>query len=104
MLRTVALRIAGSVRTQDLVARLGGDEFVVVLDGVHDRDEAAAVAEKVRRAVGNPLLMWDDEPTVTISIGVTLVSDCGDPESCLQAADAALYRAKAEGRDRVAVA
>lgn len=103
VLREVGARIAASVRMQDTVARLGGDEFVAVLEGVHAAEDAIAVADKVRAAVTEPIIVDDGPVTTSLSIGVALASPGDDPESTLRAADVALYRAKALGRNRVVV-
>ena len=103
VLQVVAARLAGAVRTRDLVARLGGDEFVVVLEGIHDEQQAVAVAEKIRAAVARPMEIEGEIHRTTVSIGIALASHGGDPDGTLRAADAALYRAKNQGRDQVVV-
>ncbi|MFN8125919.1 MAG: diguanylate cyclase [Candidatus Nanopelagicales bacterium] len=95
----VAERIRSVLRTDDIVARIGGDEFVALLPSVRDPDDARAVAEKLRAAVGRDL----PDPTwqrVTLSIGVALDTGDSSPEDLLERADLALYRAKHTGRDR----
>ncbi len=104
VLRTVADRISAAIRSEDLVARLGGDEFVVILQGIATPSQAVGVAEKIRESVARPINVDGDDEYVTLSIGLTLGHDCPDPGECLHAADAALYRAKAEGRNRVVLA
>lgn len=108
VLREVAHRIATQVRSSDVAARFGGEEFVVLLP---DTDERLArnLAERVRRVVRATPVRINDElaMTVTISLGVAAVGPPrhGDPralgQSLLEAADAAMYRAKETGRDRV---
>lgn len=97
----------GSViqRAGDLVARYGGEEFVVILPGagIH---AATAIAEKLRLAVENERMPHVDNPPLsklTISIGVaSIVPDPDElPTTLLRQADANLYRAKHEGRNRV---
>jgi len=105
VLRRTALECGSHMRHTDLAARYGGDEFVMVL--VHTRAEGAVgVAEKVRsgvegmgRRVGYPAGL------VTVSIGVAEFAPGRDPaaEDVLVAADRALYRAKAAGRNQVAM-
>jgi diguanylate cyclase (GGDEF)-like protein len=96
---------AGPKRAGDLVARYGGEEFVVLLYHT-PRDDALAVAEALRRAVEELGIPHEDGPIGVASIslgGATAIPGAGEaPEALLRAADAALYRAKADGRNRVA--
>ncbi|NND73506.1 MAG: diguanylate cyclase [Ilumatobacter sp.] len=85
-------------RASDLVARFGGEEFIVILSGA-DVDCAAVLAERFRRSVERT--DWD-ESSVTVSIGVaSMPPDSVEADALIQAADAALYRAKAQGRNCV---
>jgi len=111
-LRTIAIAVSDAVRATDIAARYGGDEIAVILPST-DTAGAVAVAEKVRSAVEGLQLTHEDNPEgggqVTLSVGVaTALSRQGGsmrmPESLLLAADTALYRAKREGRNRVATA
>jgi diguanylate cyclase (GGDEF)-like protein len=116
LLIEVAERLKRCVRGVDTVARIGGDEFVVLLNELsHDRAEseglALAVAEKVRVALAAPyhLSLQRDAQTDTVvehhctaSIGLVLFyRDESSPEEILQSADAAMYQAKAQGRNQV---
>lgn len=101
LLRQLASRVRESVRAGDVVARFGGDELVVVLDPVPDPLGAVSAAEKVRRAVAEPVTVGGSQVRVAVSIGVTLVVDGEDPQICLNRADTAMYQAKKQGRDQV---
>ncbi|NNE21177.1 MAG: PleD family two-component system response regulator [Rhizobiales bacterium] len=100
----LAKRIKDHVRSVDLPCRVGGEEFLVVLP---DTDIAAgyAIAERLRQAVGNVPFAASEaasELAITISIGVADLEDSKDTlEAMLKRADDALYKAKAEGRNRV---
>ncbi len=99
LLRRIAGRLRHVMRDTDRLARFGGDEFVVFVDGGVD---PAIVAERLRRAVQQPLLIDGHELVVTASIGFA-VNSSNDftADELLRDADAAMYRAKAAGRDRV---
>ena len=99
LLRQIAGRLRDAMRDTDRVARFGGDEFVVFVDGGVD---PAIVAERLRRAVQKPMVIDTHELVVTASIGFA-VNATGDltADDLLRDADAAMYRAKAAGRDRV---
>jgi len=96
VLRRVADALRHEARAGDLVARYGGEEFVVAMPDA-DRDAAHAAAERIRRHVHG-------EGVVTISGGIaTFPEDGGDAETLIERADRALYKAKREGRDRIAL-
>jgi diguanylate cyclase (GGDEF)-like protein len=106
VLTEVAHTIDGSVRGDiDVLARFGGEEFVVVLPET-DRAGAVVAAEKIRTLIADSAFESDGSPvSVTVSIGVAACPEDGADESeLLAAADAALYRAKASGRNRTVAA
>jgi EAL domain-containing protein (putative c-di-GMP-specific phosphodiesterase class I) len=91
------------LRSTDTVARLGGDEFVILLDDPPTTAEDLAVlAEKLRSSITVPAEISHRQLTVTASMGVASFPEDGQtPDELLACADAALYRAKELGRDRV---
>ncbi len=101
LLRMVATRMSSSVRGGDVVARIGGDELLVVLDGVHDLDQAEELANKLRAIVAEPALIGEQWHHVTMSVGVTLAVPGEDVDAVVARADEAMYAAKHGGRDRV---
>jgi diguanylate cyclase (GGDEF)-like protein len=107
VLKTAVSLIGGLLRPYDLLARLGGEEFAVLLPGT-DADEARQAAERWRADfAGHPFVFENTAVTVTASFGAgQLVPQPEEPaadlfETLLGQADRALYRAKAEGRNRV---
>lgn len=101
LLVEVAARLQGAVRSGDTVARLGGDEFVVVAEGGDDTD-VDLLADRIRATLAEPVVVDGVPQAVSASIGVA--HDAGHPpERLLRDADAAMYRAKERGRNRVEV-
>jgi diguanylate cyclase (GGDEF)-like protein len=103
VLRAVAAMLRARVRETDLPARFGGEEFAVVLAGT-DLDGARAVAEKLRHDLSQEVLVPLPDWPVTASFGVAVLHPGESAELLIGAADRALYRAKAEGRNRVCAA
>ncbi len=106
VLRAFSQFLAGAVRAEDVACRFGGEEFVVILpkaslEDAHRRAEALREGIKVLR-LNEPTRLY---PTTTMSLGVAAYPDHGtSAEQLILAADSAMYRAKALGRDRVVVA
>jgi diguanylate cyclase (GGDEF)-like protein len=104
VLREIGVRLAGAVRSYDWVGRYGGEEFLLVLGDCNAAD-ARVQAERVRQAIASPAIMTPaGEIAVTITIGVAGPQCLPSAHDVLAAADAALYRAKQQGRNRVEVA
>lgn len=106
VLRELATILAAGRRVNDVAARYGGEEFAIVLAGTGQRD-GALVAEYLRRRVADRRFAGGDTQPggrLTISLGVASApADAQSPKALIQVADAALYRAKAAGRNRVVV-
>ena len=102
VLRRIARILADTCRAVDAVGRWGGEEFLILLMEASP-GAAASVCEKIRRAVETH--PWHEVAAglaITVSLGhATLLGDMDSPEALVAAADAALYRAKAGGRNRV---
>jgi len=105
VLQAVAGVLQESVREQDAVARMGGDEYCVLLPGT-SLDEALSVAERIREEVDNLVVNYRGETVRTgASLGVASSEVCGLAwQNLMDYSDAALYRAKREGKNRVVAA
>jgi len=105
VLQEFARRLVACVRQTDTVARLAGDEFVVLLEMLHNADEARLVATKIVVAMTTEFSILGQPTVLSASIGVA-VRAAGelDGESLLRRADGALYAAKAAGRGTFRVA
>ncbi|PWS36503.1 PleD family two-component system response regulator [Falsiroseomonas bella] len=104
VLREVAERVRAHLRAADVVARYGGEEFMVVMSGASTED-ACLVAERLRGAIASsPVLVDGHSLSVTASVGVASGGAGAACDDVIGAADAALYRAKNNGRNRVQAA
>jgi diguanylate cyclase (GGDEF)-like protein/PAS domain S-box-containing protein len=100
LLQAVARRLQRLVRGEDTIARLGGDEFTILLESASDRDAIGAVAQKVVEALSQPFTIEDHKLHIGASIGISLYPTHGDDATTLvKHADAAMYQAKAAGRN-----
>lgn len=96
----VARRLGKLCRSDDTLARLAGDEFVVLLPGTGDAEAAASVAHRVLAALVRPIRAADRDIDIGASLGLALYPGDGkDIETLLRNADAAMYAAKAAGRN-----
>ena len=100
LLKITAERLRSCLREDDTVARHGGDEFVLLLNDQSGRESAARTVSRVIERLARPLTVEGHELTNTCSIGVTLYPEDGsDAGVLLRNADAAMYRAKAQGKN-----
>jgi diguanylate cyclase (GGDEF)-like protein/PAS domain S-box-containing protein len=113
LIMQVAHRLGSSLRRGDtigrlhsstgIVARMGGDEFTVMLDDVHDAEDAVRVCERIHTAMMEPFLLGGGQFYASVSIGVALSTpDCA-PDELMRNADVAMYRAKWHGKARYAI-
>jgi diguanylate cyclase (GGDEF)-like protein len=101
LIREFATRLGGVVRETDTVARIGGDEFAILLCNINRTEAAEQLCERVIASVRQPFNLLGHEVFVGVSIGMVLAPQEGtDRNELVRKADIALYRAKAEGRDR----
>jgi len=101
LLTQATRRMRSCVRAGDTLARLGGDEFAIILSELESAQEATEIAHRLIDALACPYLLDGTQASVTASIGIAIHPHDGkDANSLRQCADAALYRAKAAGRNR----
>lgn len=100
LLVTCADRIRLSLRPGDSVCRLGGDEFAVLLRAPADHHSAGVVADRLLALLRDPVAVADDEVYPSASIGIAIPEPGDTVEDLLRHADAAMYQAKGQGRDR----
>ncbi|HBX56983.1 EAL domain-containing protein [Pseudomonas sp. UBA2684] len=102
LLKSIAVRLKEQLRDIDTVARLGGDEFIILLPGLHQTGDAKLVANKLLACFSPPFQIDDHEFFISASIGISLYPEDGlDVATLVKNADAAMYRSKAKGRNRV---
>jgi diguanylate cyclase (GGDEF)-like protein/PAS domain S-box-containing protein len=102
LLREVAQRLSSGSRANDTIARWGGDEFLVVAEETSGTDAAARVARKLLDRLAMPFMVLGNELHISGSIGISLYPGDGlDPQTLVQNADRAMYRAKHQGGNRV---
>lgn len=100
LLRQFSSRLVECLRVRDTIGRFGGDEFAAILMLPEGAQNAIAVVDKIRDAMRQPFDLKGHEVTVTASIGISVFPDDGsDPDTLIQYADTAMYRAKEAGRD-----
>ncbi|WP_236217945.1 bifunctional diguanylate cyclase/phosphodiesterase [Pseudomonas rhodesiae] len=102
LLKGIALRLKEQLRDIDTVARLGGDEFIILLPGLQHEGDAEHLANKLLACFTPPFQAGEHEFFISASIGTSLYPQDGtDVATLVKNADAAMYRSKAKGRNRV---
>ena len=103
VLKNIAREVNHSVRNDDLVGRWGGEEYVGVYV-VSDPAELMTIGEKFRKLVGDIRIPYgEEELSVSVSVGITMIKDTDTIDSIVQRADALMYQSKKEGKNRVTV-
>jgi len=100
VLKQVAGRMLGCVRSSDTVARVGGDEFLIIANDIHIPKIAEQIAGKVINIVSSPIVFNGGQASVGASIGIALYPNDGqDIDQLIKQADKAMYRAKNSGKN-----
>jgi diguanylate cyclase (GGDEF)-like protein/PAS domain S-box-containing protein len=104
LLIAMSHRLEGAIRPGDTLARFGGDEFAILCEDLWGEGDALEIADRIGQAMAQPLSCGDGELVVTVSTGIALASSpLVSAVNLLRDADAAMYRAKENGRARSAV-
>ena len=97
---TIGTRLQESLRSTDTVARMGGDEFTVLLTGLNGPEEAQKIASLLVSKISEPMVLQGIRVEVSVSVGIATYPESGsDVKTLLRNSDAALYQAKARGRN-----
>jgi diguanylate cyclase (GGDEF)-like protein/PAS domain S-box-containing protein len=100
LLQAVASKMTSRLRAVDTIARLGGDEFIIILEGAPDTGSVVEVAQRILGLFSQPIKVGEHELYVGTSIGISLYPQDGqDVNTLVRNADAAMYHAKAQGRN-----
>lgn len=104
MLVELAKRLRSQLQEQDVLSRIGGDEFVALISGIERHEDATAAINQLRQVFEQPFVVsTGDHLRLTATMGVSLYpSDGSNADTLLRNADAAMYRAKSEGRNNYA--
>lgn len=100
LLKHISIGLKTVTRKEDLIARISGDEFVILLEGIDDTNFIISAIEKVMRVISSTFVIEGHSIQVTASVGISLFPMDGDNAiDLIRNADAAMYRAKDEGRN-----
>jgi len=100
VLIAVAERIKAKIRKDDTLSRLGGDEFTIIMEDLKDLEDASSLAQKIHDVFKQPIHIEGHTLFTSCSMGISLYPDDDmDANNLIQYADAAMYKAKEEGRN-----
>jgi len=100
LLREIAARVGGTLRSQDTAARLGGDEFAVLIEDVEGVEQAVRVGERLLAALHSPFTLSGRQIGITASLGIAVGDATASPATLLRHADLAMYAAKVRGNNQ----
>ena len=100
VLRLAAKRLNAAVRGCDLVARIGGDEFVAMIEDIKSDQDIVPIIERIVHSLREPFFIEEHEILISGSVGIAVYPRDGDMERLMVCADAAMYRAKSDGKNQ----
>ncbi|WP_052746099.1 EAL domain-containing protein [Sulfurovum lithotrophicum] len=100
VLKVVSERLKAKIRKEDTLARLGGDEFTIIMENFNEIQEVSGLAQKIQTVLTQPMHIEGHTLYISCSIGISFYpQDAQDANDLLKYADAAMYKAKEEGRN-----
>jgi diguanylate cyclase len=100
VLRAIAKRLHAAVRGCDLVARIGGDEFVALIEDIKSDQDIVPIVERIIQSLRDVFYIDNHEIVISASVGIAVSPRDGDMERLITCADAAMYRAKCDGKNQ----
>ena len=100
LLISVANRLNAAVRNCDVVTRIGGDEFVALIEDIKTNADIVQVLERIVHSINEPFFINEHQLFISVSVGVAVFPKDGDIEQLISCADAAMYRAKSDGKNQ----
>jgi diguanylate cyclase (GGDEF)-like protein len=100
VLRAIAKRLNAAVRGCDLVARIGGDEFVALIEDIKSDQDIVPIVERIIQSLREVFYIDNHEIIISASVGIAVSPRDGDMERLITCADAAMYRAKCDGKNQ----
>jgi diguanylate cyclase (GGDEF)-like protein len=100
VLRAIAMRLNAAFRGCDIVARMGGDEFVALIEDIKTDQDIVPIVERIIHSLRDVFYIDNHEIIISASVGIAVSSRDGDMERLMRCADAAMYRAKNDGKNR----
>ncbi|MES2501299.1 MAG: EAL domain-containing protein [Pseudomonadota bacterium] len=100
VLMFVAQRLNAAVRVCDSVARIGGDEFVALIEEIKSDEDIIPIVERIVKSIKEPFLVDGQQIDISCSVGIAVYPRDGDIEKLMICADAAMYKAKENGKNQ----
>ncbi|PPC87360.1 MAG: GGDEF-domain containing protein [Methylotenera sp.] len=100
VLMSVAKRLNTAVRVCDSVARIGGDEFVALIEEIKSDEDIIPIVERIVKSIKEPFLVGGQQIDISCSVGIAVYPRDGDTEKLMICADAAMYKAKENGKNQ----